>query len=152
MRRLTAVRFFPLLVLGAALVPAAARAGDPKPGRVEFNRDVRPILADKCFACHGPDKGHRKADLRLDTADALKSGAVAPGKPDESELIARVTTDRPARRMPPPKTGKTLTPAEVAVLRRWVEQGAEYQPHWSYAPPRRPPLPDVKDVAWARGP
>src|SRR4051812_17669938 len=91
------------------LVPAA-RAHAAEPG-IDFNRDVRPILSDKCFACHGPDEKHRKADLRLDDAKAaLASGAIVPGKPADSPLVTRITAEDEADRMPPKKSGKTLTP------------------------------------------
>ena len=104
---------------------------NPKP--IDFNRDIRPILADKCFKCHGPDARERKGKLRLDnrrdaTAPAASgSPAIVPGKLDDSELYQRITADDPDERMPPPKSGKTLSAAEVAQLKTWIEQGAEYQ-------------------------
>jgi mono/diheme cytochrome c family protein len=112
-----------------AAVAGAVQADDPDAGRVEFNRQIRPILADRCFRCHGPDGTQRKADLRLDTpAGALADGggrrAVAPGNPDESELIARVASGEDSERMPPPEAGSPLAQQEVALLRRWIEQGA----------------------------
>ena len=123
---------------------------DPKPAAqpartIEFNRDVRPILADKCFACHGPDDKHRKADLRLDVEkDAVEAKAVVPGKPAESELVARITAADEAERMPPKKFGKPLTAAEIATLKRWVAEGATWSAHWAYVPPKRTPDPAVK--------
>src|SRR5437868_5440902 len=109
------------------LLPAPARAAEP----VDYNRDIRPILADKCYACHGPDAKRRKADLRLDVEKAAKdSGAVVPGKPAESKLIDRITAKDPEERMPPAKTGKTLTPAEIDLLTRWVAEGAKWSAHW----------------------
>jgi mono/diheme cytochrome c family protein len=131
-----------------------ARAADAE--RVEFNRHIRPILADRCFPCHGPDAGKRKARLRLDTdkgarADLGGHSAVVPGKPDDSELLARITSEDKARRMPPVKTGKELSAKEIELLRRWIAQGAAYQPHWSYIPPTRPAVPAVKDKGWPRG-
>src|SRR3954464_15923347 len=107
----------PLLAALTLLVaPAAVRAAD-----IDFNRDVRPILSDKCFACHGPDEKHRKAKLRLDVEeDAKAAGAVVPGKPAESPLIERITTKEADELMPPAKSGKTLTPAEIETLRKWV--------------------------------
>lgn len=120
---------------------------------IEFNRDIRSILSENCFACHGPDKSHRKADLRLDVRDAaLEKGAIVPGKPEESELIARVFSDASDEVMPPPQAHKTLTAAQKELLRRWVEAGAEYQPHWAYVTPRRPQLPVVKQKSWVRDP
>ena len=130
-----------LLVIAAAGVAPAAD--------VDFNRDVRPILSDKCFACHGPDAKHRKADLRLDEEKAATAaGAVVPGKPAESALIARVTAADVDERMPPADGGKTLTPAEVDTLRRWVAAGAKYAPHWAYVAPKNHAAPAVKDGAW----
>jgi mono/diheme cytochrome c family protein len=136
-----------LLPAGLAFLAAqAARAGD-----IDFNRDVRPILSNNCYACHGPDDKVRKADLRLDTRDgATENGAVVPGRPDESELIRRVRSDESGEVMPPPKTGKKLTGREVELLTEWVKQGAPYAKHWSYVKPERPPLPVVKNNAWAR--
>ncbi len=138
-------------VLGSSIV-----AAEPSPPPVEFNRDIRPILADKCFTCHGPDAGHRKADLRLDVeasakADRGGSRAITPGQPTASEVIARITRKTKSGRMPPAKSGKTLSPEEITLIRRWIEQGAVYQPHWSFLPPRRPPVPLVKNQAWPRG-
>ncbi len=121
---------------------------------VNFAREVRPILSDNCFACHGPDDHQRKAGLRLDTKEGpfstLKSDSVAvvPGKPDESDLIDRIENDDPALRMPPIKSGKQLTAAQIAVLRRWVEQGAPTSTHWAFDVPGKPALPAVKKVDW----
>ena len=125
--------------------PAAApeRSAAPAvPARVEFNRDVRPILSDNCFLCHGPDKNRRKADLRLDLRDeALKAEAFVPGKPDESELVARIFSTDPDELMPPPKSNKKLDARQKEILKRWVEQGAEYQQHWSYEKPVKAQIP-----------
>ena len=139
--------FLGLAVTGLSSLPAPeARADAPIPSVVEFNRDIRPILSDNCFACHGPDKNQRKADLRLDTeegafADRGDSRPIVPGKPDQSELIRRVTAKAKGERMPPAKFGKQLTPRQVALLRRWIEQGAKWEKHWSRIPPKRPLLP-----------
>ncbi|MGV3721531.1 MAG: DUF1549 domain-containing protein, partial [Actinomycetota bacterium] len=136
--------------LGSSLLAAAPAA----PGPVDFDRDVRPILADKCFACHGFDPGKRAAGLRLDTAEgataALASGhrAVVPGNAQQSELVARVT----AKTMPPPGNPKRLSDKEIDLLRRWVTQGAKYARHWAFVPPTRPALPKVKDEKWVRNP
>lgn len=103
--------------------------------RIEFNRDVRPILSDNCFYCHGPDQSHRKGKLRLDIREeALKREAFSPGNPDESELIKRLTVSDPDELMPPAESHKKLTEQQKLVLRRWIAQGAEYQLHWSYEP------------------
>ncbi|MFO0811556.1 MAG: DUF1549 domain-containing protein, partial [Gemmataceae bacterium] len=113
----------------------------------------RPILAENCFACHGPDSAARKADLRLDRRDdAIQSGALQPGKPADSELVARINTDDPDKRMPPAKVHKTLKPEQKKTLERWIAQGAEYQPHWSLIAPKRPAVPAVKDAGWVKTP
>jgi hypothetical protein len=112
--------------------------------RVEFNRDVRPILASKCYACHGPDEDKREAGLRLDVrAEAVKE-AIKPGKPDDSEFWHRITTTEPDDVMPPPSSPKQLTKAERDLFRRWIAQGAQYQDHWSFVPIKRPSVPPSK--------
>ena len=116
---------------------------------VEFNRDVRGILSDKCFFCHGPDANKREADLRLDQRDAaVESGAIEPGQPDESELIRRVLSQDPDERMPPPasKLGQ-LTAGEIDTLRGWIASGAEYQPHWSFISLSETSMPVADDSA-----
>src|SRR5207249_11501006 len=107
------------------------------------------IFSDNCFNCHGPDKAKRKADLRLDTEEGAfakrKDGPViVPSKPQESELFRRITTEDEAERMPQAKSGRRLTEREVALIRRWIEQGGKWQQHWAFIPPKRPPLPQVK--------
>ncbi len=109
--------------------------------RVEFNRDIRPILAAKCFACHGPDEDKREADLRLDVrAEAVKA-AIKPGQPETSELWKRITHADPGDVMPPPSSPKQLTKAERELFRRWIAEGAEYQNHWAFEPIKRPAVP-----------
>src|SRR5262245_48000157 len=120
-------------VVVAALASSAARAAD-----ADFNRDVLPILSANCFPCHGPDAQKRKADLRLDTREGALAAVVVPGKPDKSELIARVAAADGDGRMPPPKHGPRLKPEQVQVLRAWIEQGAAYSEHWAFIRPRRP--------------
>ena len=106
--------------------------------RIDFNRDVRPILSDNCFLCHGPAESTRASDMRLDDRQiALESGAVEPGKPQESALIERILSDDPDEMMPPAESNKRLTSQQKEVLRRWIEQGAEYQPHWSFVAPQK---------------
>lgn len=126
-----------------ALAATAALADEPP---LSFNRDIRPILSDKCFACHGFDAKQRQADLRLDTeegaiADHDGRRAIVPKQPAESELWRRVTSSDEAERMPPPDSNKTLSDAEKDLLKRWIEQGAPYQKHWSFEPITRPALP-----------
>lgn len=122
----------------------------PVVAEVDFRHDVRPILSDRCFACHGPDKEHREADLRLDqfSESLIESSVIQPGKPEESELLARITSDDPDMRMPPADTGDPLTPDEINVLREWIATGATWQRHWAFESPQRPPTPDVDDAPW----
>jgi hypothetical protein len=140
----------------ALLVSIALLFGHPlvhAQSKIEYNRDVRPILAENCFACHGPDSAARKASLRLDDRDAaIKIGAIAPGKLKESALIERITADDPKQIMPPPKSHKKLTAIQKETLKRWIADGAEYQLHWSLLAPKRPPLPKVKNETWVRNP
>jgi Protein of unknown function (DUF1553)/Protein of unknown function (DUF1549)/Concanavalin A-like lectin/glucanases superfamily/Planctomycete cytochrome C len=133
--------------------PTLPRAAEPPPTAPQYNRDIRPILAESCFACHGPDKNARKAKLRLDVReDAIKAGAIVPGKPSESELVTRINATDPSEAMPPAKSHKTLTPAQKKILEGWIAAGAEYQPHWAFIPPTRPALPPVKNAGWVRNP
>ena len=120
----------------------AASAAAPLPEKVDFNRDVRPILSENCFYCHGPDASHRKAKLRLDLRDsALAKEAFIPGKPEESELSKRLDAEDPEERMPPADSHKKLDERQKAVLRKWIAQGAEYRQHWAYEAPVRPAAP-----------
>lgn len=138
-----------LLLLSAA---AAAQT-------VEFNRDIRPILSDKCFTCHGPDAANRKTKLRFDTESGAKIElakgrlAIVPGHPEQSEMYRRITTDHKIQRMPPAYMGgEKLAGREIDLIRRWIEQGAQWQPHWSFLPPVKKPLPDVRAREWPRNP
>src|SRR6516225_7036682 len=116
---------------------------------VQFNRDVRLILSENCYACHGPDKNQRKGKLRLDVREvALERGAFVPGKPNESELVKRIYSDDPAEQMPSPKANKTLTAAQKEALKRWIAEGAVYEPHWAYIKPKRWPTPATKNTKW----
>ncbi len=148
------VLFSPIVAMVVACAQAgAADATSP----LNFTRDVRPILANNCFECHGPDPSGRKADLRLDVRESAGElhGAEAEidtKKPAESELIARITSDDPDVHMPPPDSGKVLKPEQIETLRRWVLAGAKYEPHWAFVAPRRPAMPDVKDKSWVRNP
>ena len=130
-------------------VAAPVLADGPLNNKVDYNRDIRPILSDNCFACHGPDARQRKADLRLDIREAVLAHdkVLVPGKSSESELIRRlVATDN--KLMPPKKSGKSLTPAQIDLLRRWVDQGASYAQHWAFVPPVRSALPAVRQSDW----
>ncbi len=120
---------------------------------IEYNRDIRPILTDQCFACHGPDSNSRKADLRLDQRDqAVASGAILPGKADESEIIRRILSTDVDEMMPPPDSHKKLTDDQRKLLRAWIDAGAEYQAHWSFIAPTRPVPPEVAQTNWERNP
>ncbi len=127
---------------------AAPQATAQAPAKIDFNRDVRPILSDKCFACHGPDEKVRKGDLRLDTRAGAIANAVVPGKPEASTLIERIATKEPESLMPPAKTGKKLTAREVEILTQWVKESAPYAVHWAYAKPVRPAVPSSLAPAW----
>src|SRR5207249_401466 len=126
-------------------------AEKPADGKLQYNRDVRPLLADNCFKCHGPDSAARKAELRLDQREvAVAKEAIVPGKPIESGLVSRIFSDNAEEQMPPPSSHKKLTAAQKDLLKRWVVEGAAYQPHWSLIRPQRPALPTVKNTAWPR--
>ena len=119
----------------------------------DFNREVRPILSDRCLACHGPDAAHREADLRLDEYDSATESrgdyaVIVPGNVSKSELISRITSDDHDLIMPPHHFGKPLTTTEVGVLKRWIESGAEFQPHWAYVEPKATPTPIVRQETW----
>ncbi len=143
--------WFPALTLATACGVAAAAP-------LDFNRDVRPLLSDRCFACHGPDHEDRQAGLRLDdravAVAALESGATAivPGDVAASAVVARIMSTDPDLVMPPPHVGKPITPPEADVLRRWIAQGAEYRGHWAFARVERPAPPAVAAAAWPKTP
>jgi hypothetical protein len=149
------MRFYPARHLSESLIvtllvlPALMSQGAEK---TVFNRDIRPILSDKCFQCHGPDAAKREGDLRLDVREAaIKAGAIIPGKPKESEMVTRIHESDPDEVMPPPESSRQLTATERATLVRWIEQGAEYQPLWSFTPlPAAVPLPETHNPAWAK--
>src|SRR4051794_29886581 len=140
-----------------ALLGAATATRAAGPGQVDYDRDIRPILAENCYACHGPDANARKGDLRLDRKeDALRErsggSAIVPGDLDASELIQRIVDADPDHHIPPPNSGKALTANQVETLRRWVADGAKWQGHWPFLPPRRPAVPEVTDRPWPRNP
>lgn len=143
-----------LLMLVALLVSGSVtRAGEP----IDFKRDIRPILSDACFQCHGPDAEQRQADLRLDEPDSAFAdrggyAALTPGKPEASEVIARMTASDPDLRMPPADSGKSLAPQQIDLLKRWIAEGAQWSKHWSFVPPERPPVPAVSMKDWVRTP
>ena len=145
-----------LLTLGfllPTLLTGRDAPAESPPPRVEFNRDVRPILSDNCYYCHGPDKNHREADLRLDVREsAIELEAIVPGRPDDSELVARIMSEDRDEMMPPRSAHKTLTVHQKDLLKAWIAQGAEYQAHWAYVPPTRQDPPKVKRADWVRNP
>jgi hypothetical protein len=149
---LTKHHFVRLLLLAfvaiASLTPSVGSIAQATPpeSEIEFNRDIRPILSENCFFCHGPDAGKREADLRLDVRDAAVESAIDPGNSDASELISRIFHDDQDLLMPPPETGRTLTAEQKTLLRRWIDAGAPYQSHWSFEPPTRPTVPDVASI------
>ncbi len=151
-----------LMGIGAQASPPIAKPElsirfNAAPVRVDYDRDVRPILSENCFKCHGFDPNQRQAKLRLDTAEGagspLASGghAVVAGNPAASGLMQRVLAGG-ALHMPPVSTGKKLTSAQIVVLKQWIAQGGKYDAHWSFVPPQRPPLPEVRNAAWVRNP
>jgi mono/diheme cytochrome c family protein len=145
-----------LIASGAlcTLADAVVAADEPQ---IDFNRDVRSILAENCFQCHGPDSRQRQADLRLDTLDGSRADidgnrAVVPGKPAESHLMTRILANDEEERMPPAETGKSLTTGQIETLRRWIKSGAEYAEHWAFAPLDPGSLPYVSNVGWPKNP
>lgn len=140
----------PLLLVFLCQVSTSAGAEN----KVDFAREVRPILSKKCLACHGPDDEHRQANLRLDTRDgalaAADSGAAAvvPGKPEESEILRRILSHDEAEKMPPPETSITLDEKQIEILRKWIAEGASYAPHWSFVKPVAPTLPEAANSKW----
>ena len=150
--------WYPLLVAWTFVgwgVFASPAVAEPK---LDFNRDVRPILSDACFKCHGFDPNTREAGLRLDTLEGatakLDSGttAIVPGKSGESELLRRITSSDAAEKMPPADSGKSLSAAQIEILKRWIDEGAEYKPHWSFITPVRPTPPTVPEGSVVRNP
>lgn len=144
--------------LALAIVWWTAACGSARADDVDFTHDVRPLLARHCFKCHGPDEKARKRELRLDTHDgALKGGksgepAIVPGKPDDSEFVRRIFSKDDAEVMPPPSAKLPLTDAQKQILKRWVEEGAKYVPHWAFVPPMQAPLPRIERAGWTRNP
>ena len=142
-----------MLLAATALLPVGRACLAEGP---DFARDVRPILSNRCFKCHGPDEDHQEAGLRLDVREAalaeLDSGtrAIVPGHPDDSELIARITSTDPDLVMPPPHTKVTLTEDEKRILAAWITAGAEYRPHWAFVKPELPGMPEAANDGWAR--
>ena len=126
-------------------------------GKISFNKDIQPILSSNCYSCHGPDSESREADLRLDTREGaiMDLGgfrAVDPGKPEESEIILRIESEDQDEVMPPPESGHVISSEQLALLKEWIETGAEYETHWSFKTPHKQPLPDIKRKEWPLSP
>jgi hypothetical protein len=143
-----------VLLLGVCLFSSAAAGAEDT---VNFHRDIRPILSDACFGCHGPDANKRKADLRLDTKDdafADRGGysLLVPGNPQQSVLHQRITSQDSKKHMPPPKSAKKLSAGQIDLIRRWIEEGAKWPKHWAFEPPVRPVLPRLKNSKWVHNP
>ncbi|MDB6028075.1 MAG: hypothetical protein JWM68_4298, partial [Verrucomicrobiales bacterium] len=145
------------IVAGSLALAHNAFSAEPLPKVAEFNRDIRPLLSDNCFTCHGPDKNRRKAKLRLDTQSGLfdeidGKHPVVRGKTEESEIIRRITSKDPEEQMPPSTSQKTLNSQQIALLKRWVQQGAKWEGHWSYLSPQPATPPAVKNKKWPTNP
>ncbi|MEM7395372.1 MAG: c-type cytochrome domain-containing protein, partial [Verrucomicrobiota bacterium] len=140
------------LISGCLLIASTGVAREP----LTFNRDIRPILSDRCFQCHGPDDKKREAGLRLDLeADAKRdlgdgTFAIVPGDVERSQLIQRIVAPHPDDRMPPEASGKTLSKEEIGRLKQWISEGAPFEKHWAFQKPRRPDIPTVKASDWPR--
>jgi len=142
--------FFALgAVVGILAASPAARGETP----VNFQFQVRPLLANSCFTCHGPDDSHREADLRLDVRELAIKSAIRPGQSGKSPLIGHITSQDPDKRMPPPDSGRpALKPEQIEILRKWIDQGAPYSHHWSYEPAARPQTPSLPPTTWVLSP
>lgn len=139
------------------VLPLAATAGAAESAPLEYGRDVRPILAENCFHCHGQDSTKRMAGLRLDnyegaTANWRGRAALAPGKPQDSVLYLRITAEQKTTRMPPAHSNRTLSAEQIGILKRWIEEGGRYSEHWAFLPPVRPIVPETSDRRWGKGP
>jgi len=151
-----------MLALSAVVTLLAVARAEEAPGKraakIDFSRDVQPILSDNCFFCHGPDSAKRKGHLRLDLLDPKEGPFVdhdgdvpiVPGHPEKSNLVERILSDDADEKMPPPKSNRHITPRQIEVLKQWVEQGAPWGKLWSLVPPKRAELPAVKDAGWCR--
>ncbi len=145
--------YIPLATIVVLSLSGVATSDEP----VSFSRQIRPLLAAKCLACHGPDDEHRAAELRLDQSESAFEdrgdyAAIVPGHPEKSAMVARMTSADEAERMPPVDSGKQLTPAEIELLTRWIAEGANFEPHWAFVPPRRSEVPSVQRTSWPRNP
>ncbi len=122
------------------------------PAAIDFNRDIRPILSDNCYTCHGPDQKRRMANLRLDQKEGGAAHLIVAGDSAHSKLYERISTEKKAMRMPPASTQTQLTPKQIALIKEWIDSGAQWDPHWAYIAPKRPEMPPVSDPAWSPNP
>ena len=145
----------------SAVQPVESEVASTLPEIVDFNEHIRPILSDRCYACHGPDAENQASPFRLDTQESSRLNLAAegeparygivPGKPEESTILSRITHQDPSQRMPPPSAKKKgVSPEEVALLTQWIRDGAEYEEHWAFVPPAKSELPTVKQQEWIR--
>src|SRR5687767_2732729 len=141
-------------LVSAASLGARGQSAPASPAPLSFNRDIRPILSNNCFACHGPDENKRETDFHFDTKEGmfLEEGIVVPGSAAKSVLVKKITEPDPKDRMPPPDSGHSLTDNQIALLKRWIDEGARWDTHWAYTAPAsaEPPSPQRQD--WARTP
>ena len=148
MANLSRLRIIAVILVYSSGVPAEAAEHAPSNDEeVLFNRHIRPILSENCFACHGPDEQARQADLRLDTSEGVLA-AITSGSHSASTLMDRLTASDPEQKMPPAESGKQLSAHQIDVIRQWIDQGATWQPHWSFILPKRPPAPNVANETW----
>ena len=142
------------LAVGGSPRPAGPPQSPQAPRPISFNREILPILANNCFACHGPDEKKRETKFHFDTQEGMfaKRGVIEPGNAAESLLVEKITDPNPKDRMPPPDSGHSLTPQQIDLLRRWIDEGAKWDTHWAYVPPKSPEPPAVVQSSWVRNP
>jgi hypothetical protein len=147
-------RIFVSRLLFTLAVTAGVRIWGATIPSIDFDRQVRPILSDNCFTCHGPDDKHRMANLHFDTKDGAfgKPGVIVPGDSAHSKMYLKISNPNEALRMPPPYSGRKLTPAQIETIKNWIDSGAKWETHWAFVPPKRPDVPAIKEESWARTP
>lgn len=151
-RILLCLAFFSTLSVNICLAEKTEPKKSGSKSKIDFSRDIRPILSDNCFHCHGPDTKHREGDLRLDIEAGAKASSISPGHSEKSELYTRISSTDPDLQMPPADSNKKLTPAQVELFKRWIDEGAEWTSHWSFITPKKSALPAVKNSKWVRNP
>jgi hypothetical protein len=153
-RKIQLITFVVFICFACLYFFPAASSADNSKSQIDFDREVRPILSDNCFACHGPDENQRKAKLRFDTKDGAfaKPGVITPGDASKSKLYQRVSSKDQDMVMPPPASEHKLTEKQIETIRRWIDEGARWDEHWAFIPPKRPEIPKVANAAWVRNP